>query len=127
MDRVGTAILNCIYGVCLRHPKKVMALWSISALSCAYWALDLTNYCVLDDYIPPPGAPSEESYTEIGTYFPQMLSQDFEIVMIQTKDDGNVISDATEHILSVINDTLWTEINPHYHILLEFISFYDAA
>ena len=126
MDRLGNAALNCTYGLCLHHPKKVMGLWILSALFCAYWALDLTNYCVLS-YKPPPGTPSAEAFNEVSTYFPQFLSQDFEIILIQTKDHEHVINNDTKHLLSVINDTLWNEINPQYNILTEFITYYDTV
>ena len=126
MDRLGSAALNCTYALCLHHPKKVMGLWILSALSCAYWALDLTNYCVFS-YTPPSGTPSADAFNQISTYFPQFLFQDFEIIVLQTKHNAHVINNDTEYLLSVINDTLWNEINPQYNILVEYTSFYDAS
>eukprot|EP01083_Nonionella_stella_P047839 128032_1 len=126
MDRFGNKVLDLVFGLCLRHPKKIMALWIIGALSCAYWAQDLTQYCIFN-YLPPDGTPSAEAFDKIGQYFPKFLFQDFELIVIGTNPGETVLSNETEALLMDINHTLWHDINHEYDILLSFSTFYDSV
>eukprot|EP01084_Bolivina_argentea_P054416 99791_1 len=124
MDRFGTKLLDFVYGLCLNHPKKVMSFWIIGALAGVYWAQDLTNYCIFS-YLPPDDSPSGEAYNKVSEYFPQFLFQDYEIIIIQTKDEYNVINNESKSLLSTINESLWHDINKDYNILLSFSTYFD--
>eukprot|EP01084_Bolivina_argentea_P054414 99789_1 len=122
----GKSALDAVYSVCATHPKKVMAFWIISALTGAYWGLDLPNYAVFE-YLPPDGSASSDAYNQVQKLFPQFLFTDYEIIVIQTKDNNvkSVISDTTQQLLVDINHTLWHEINPEYHMLVSFSTYFD--
>ncbi len=126
MDQLANKALDFVYGICLNHPKKVMALWIIGALSCTYWAQDLPNYCVFS-YLPPSGTPSADAFDQVSAYFPNFLFQDFEIIVMETPKHINIISNETHTILNEINSTLWKHVNKDYNLLLSFDTYYDAS
>eukprot|EP01084_Bolivina_argentea_P054415 99790_1 len=125
MDRLANKALDLVYGLCLNHPKKVMALWIIGALSCVYWAQDVPNYCVFS-YLPPSGTPSNDAFNAVSYYFPKFLFQDYEIIVMETPKGENIISNETKTILTKINNTLWNHVNKDYNLLISFDTYFDA-
>eukprot|EP01084_Bolivina_argentea_P054417 99792_1 len=117
-------ILDFVYGVCLNHPFIVMGVWIIGALSGAYFGMDLPNYCIFS-FDPPSGSPSYDSYNKITKYFPDFVFKDYEIIVIETGNEVNVINKDTEKLLIEINETLWNKINTNYNILDSFSTYFD--
>ena len=110
----------------------IMLFWSICAIGCCFFALDLPNQTVFE-FLPPPGSESDIAYQQMKQYFPELLFIDFEVVVVQAKWDvikQNMTiaqNNNTQQLVKQVNDTIWNEINPKYGLLITVATYYDFA